>query len=124
MSCAQAVGKFTRRVPLTQVNNALCPLTDSVQARWNTACRASGGVPRRHRFDAVPAMRPNLHGVLNMSGHEKPLVTHLPRKQQGLTTVEYAVAGGLLAAVVIGAFQALGLQVGVIIDGIVTLLGG
>ena len=39
---------------------------------------------------------------------------------RGLTTVEYAVAGGLIALAVIGAFQALGVTVG----GIITQING
>ena len=45
-------------------------------------------------------------------------------KQRGLTTVEYAVAGGLIAAVVIATFLALGLTVNGKIDTINTNLGG
>ncbi len=37
------------------------------------------------------------------------------RDERGLTTVEYAVAGALVAAAVVAAFQALGVQVGVVI---------
>jgi len=37
------------------------------------------------------------------------------RDDKGLTTVEYAIAGGLVGAAVIGAFQLLGVQVGRII---------
>jgi pilus assembly protein Flp/PilA len=37
------------------------------------------------------------------------------RNQKGLTTVEYAVAGGLVALAVVLAFQALGVQVGAVI---------
>lgn len=44
--------------------------------------------------------------------------------QQGLTTVEYAVAGGLIAATVVAAFVLLGGTVEGIIRGIVTALGG
>lgn len=40
------------------------------------------------------------------------------RDEDGLTTVEYAIAGGLVGAAVIGAFQALGLSVGGVITGI------
>ncbi len=43
-------------------------------------------------------------------------------KQKGLTTVEYAVAGGLIAAAVIAAFIALGGQVNTIITGITASL--
>jgi pilus assembly protein Flp/PilA len=38
------------------------------------------------------------------------------RDEQGLTTVEYAIAGGLVGAGVIAAFDALGFQVDRIID--------
>jgi pilus assembly protein Flp/PilA len=37
------------------------------------------------------------------------------RDEEGLTTVEYAVAGALISVAVIGAFQALGLEVGRVI---------
>jgi len=40
------------------------------------------------------------------------------RNEKGLTTVEYAVAGALVAAAVVLAFTALGGQVGVVIDGL------
>ena len=42
--------------------------------------------------------------------------------EEGLTTVEYAIAGGLVGAAVIAAFQLLGLEVGRIITGIMTAL--
>jgi pilus assembly protein Flp/PilA len=42
--------------------------------------------------------------------------------ERGLTTVEYAVAGGLIALAVIGAFTALGGTVGTIITSIDQLL--
>ena len=42
------------------------------------------------------------------------------RNQKGLTTVEYAVAGGLIALAVIGAFTALGGTVG----GVITTING
>jgi pilus assembly protein Flp/PilA len=38
--------------------------------------------------------------------------------EDGLTTVEYAVAGALVAAAVVAAFRALGVQVGVVIAGL------
>ena len=44
------------------------------------------------------------------------------REEDGLTTVEYAIAGGLVGAAVIGAFFALGGSVGGVIDGIVNQL--
>ncbi|HVT35187.1 MAG TPA: hypothetical protein VHE37_06375 [Nevskiaceae bacterium] len=47
-----------------------------------------------------------------------------PRGQRGLTTVEYAVAGGLIAATVVAAFVLLGGRVNTIIHAIITSLGG
>ena len=44
--------------------------------------------------------------------------------QTGLTTVEYAIAGGLVGAAVIVAFTDLGTTVGGVIEGITTDLGG
>jgi pilus assembly protein Flp/PilA len=44
------------------------------------------------------------------------------RDEEGLTTVEYAIAGGLVGAAVILAFTNLGTQVGRIIGLIVTAL--
>jgi pilus assembly protein Flp/PilA len=38
------------------------------------------------------------------------------RDEEGLTTVEYAIAGGLVGAVVIVAFKELGLTVGSVIE--------
>ena len=46
------------------------------------------------------------------------------RDEQGLTTVEYAIAGGLVGAGVIGAFRALGIQVDRVIDLITGALTG
>lgn len=40
------------------------------------------------------------------------------RDERGLTTVEYAVAGALVAAAVVLAFQGLGIQVGKVITGL------
>lgn len=40
----------------------------------------------------------------------------LHEKQKGLTTVEYAVAGALVAATLVGAFAALGNEVENVID--------
>ena len=40
------------------------------------------------------------------------------RSEKGLTTVEYAVAGALVAAAVVLAFTALGGQVGAVITGL------
>jgi pilus assembly protein Flp/PilA len=46
---------------------------------------------------------------------EAKLLTFL-REEEGLTTVEYAIAGGLVGAAVIAAFLLLGQQVGRIIN--------
>lgn len=44
--------------------------------------------------------------------------------EDGLTTVEYAVAGALVAAAVVLSFQALGGGVKVVIDNLTTAVGG
>jgi pilus assembly protein Flp/PilA len=46
------------------------------------------------------------------------------RDEEGLTTVEYAVAGGLISAVVVTAFTNLGQAVLVKINALITALGG
>jgi pilus assembly protein Flp/PilA len=38
------------------------------------------------------------------------------RDEEGLTTVEYAIAGGLVGAAIILAFQVLGISIGGVID--------
>jgi pilus assembly protein Flp/PilA len=53
----------------------------------------------------------------------KHVLVGLWKDDEGLTTVEYAIAGGLVGAAVIAAFLALGGEVGRIIDAIVALLG-
>ena len=45
------------------------------------------------------------------------------RKQKGLTTVEYAIAGGLVGAALIGGFQLLGGNVSGVIDAIAIAIG-
>jgi len=52
----------------------------------------------------------------------KKALTAFVKDDEGLTTVEYAVAGGLIAAVVVGAFLTLGSTVGNIITYINTQL--
>lgn len=51
----------------------------------------------------------------------KGLVAFL-RDEEGLTTVEYAIAGGLVGAGVIGAFNLLGVEVGNVITDIMTAI--
>jgi len=43
-------------------------------------------------------------------------------RDEGLTTVEYAIAGGLVGLAVVVAFQALGVSVGTVITGITASL--
>ena len=52
----------------------------------------------------------------------KDQVMKFVQNEDGLTTVEYAIAGGLVGAAVIVAFVLLGGQVGAIIDYIYTQL--
>jgi len=52
----------------------------------------------------------------------KNIIIRFLKDERGLTTVEYAVAGGLIALTVVGAFQALGLTVGQVITNINALL--
>jgi len=46
------------------------------------------------------------------------------KDEDGLTTVEYAIAGALVGAAVIAAFQALGVEVGNVITTITATLAG
>lgn len=46
------------------------------------------------------------------------------KNEEGLTTVEYAVAGSLIALAVVTAFTNLGLRVGVVITNIYNAIGG
>ncbi|MGH8658587.1 MAG: Flp family type IVb pilin [Gammaproteobacteria bacterium] len=46
------------------------------------------------------------------------------KEEDGLTTVEYAIAGGLIGLAVVGAFKALGLTVGGVITDIDTCISG
>jgi pilus assembly protein Flp/PilA len=54
---------------------------------------------------------------------EKQVMKFL-KEEDGLTTVEYAIAGGLVGAAVIAAFQLLGVEVGRIITAIMNALAG
>lgn len=54
----------------------------------------------------------------------KTVVMKFVEDEDGLTVVEYAVAGGLITAVVVGTFTALGLAVEVKMDAICNALGG
>jgi len=52
----------------------------------------------------------------------KKHVMKFVRNEEGLTTVEYAIAGGLVGAAVVGAFTLLGVEVGNVITGITGVL--
>jgi pilus assembly protein Flp/PilA len=54
----------------------------------------------------------------------KKHVTAFLRDEEGLTIVEYAVAAGLIAAVVVLAFTNLGQRVLEIINGLISSMGG
>lgn len=54
----------------------------------------------------------------------KKYVMKFVRNEEGLTTVEYAIAGGLVGAAVIAAFLALGGQVNRVINAIWRALAG
>lgn len=52
----------------------------------------------------------------------KDAIVKFFKEEEALTTVEYAVAGALVAAAVVGAFTALGSEVGDTIDRLTTVL--
>lgn len=52
----------------------------------------------------------------------KEAVRKFARDEDGLTIVEYAVAGGLITAAVVGAFRLLGVEVGNVITDITNAL--
>jgi pilus assembly protein Flp/PilA len=52
----------------------------------------------------------------------KQYLTDLYRDEQGLTTVEYAIAGGLVGAAVVGSFTSLGTTLAAKIAEIITAL--
>lgn len=54
----------------------------------------------------------------------KASVAKFLKDEEGLTVVEYAVAGGLIAAVTVAAFRTLGVTVTGVVNGINTALGG
>lgn len=60
----------------------------------------------------------------NVSQYVSNAVNKFAQEEEGLTTVEYAVAGALIAAAVVAAFTALGTQVGAVITGITAAIGG
>ena len=52
----------------------------------------------------------------------KQAMLNFIREEEGLTVVEYAVAGALISLAVYAAFDALGLQVAVVINAITAVL--
>ena len=54
----------------------------------------------------------------------KQTILEFIRDERGLTTVEYAVAGGLIALAVVVAFRELGITVGGVIENIDQEIGG
>jgi pilus assembly protein Flp/PilA len=67
---------------------------------------------------------PRKHKEFCMTGDLNRRLTVPRAKQEGLTTVEYAIAGTLVSLAVVAAFQALGVQVGVQINNIIAALTG
>jgi pilus assembly protein Flp/PilA len=51
-------------------------------------------------------------------------VLNFIREEEGLTAVEYAIAGGLVGLAVVGAFEALGIAIGDRIMDIIAAIGG
>lgn len=54
----------------------------------------------------------------------KSAVVKFAKDEEGLTVVEYAVAGGLISLAVVGAFEALGLTVAGVIGDIEDAISG
>lgn len=54
----------------------------------------------------------------------KNFFTELYRDEQGLTTVEYAIAGGLIGALVVGTFTSIGSAVLAKLNALLTALTG
>lgn len=52
----------------------------------------------------------------------KAKLMHFLRDEQGLTTVEYAIAGGLVGLAVVTAFTDLGTAVGAVIANLITAI--
>jgi len=61
----------------------------------------------------------HIQRISNMKQH----ILAFLRDEEGLTTVEYAIAGGLIGAGVIAAFQLLGTNVGNVINAIAGAIG-
>jgi pilus assembly protein Flp/PilA len=60
--------------------------------------------------------------LVNEGKQMKNAIKTFLKEEEGLTTVEYAIAGGLVGLAVVGAFQALGATVGGVISAIEQIL--
>ena len=54
----------------------------------------------------------------------KQLIANFLKEEDGLTTVEYAVAGGVITSSAMGAFKELGTQVETVVNKVITNIGG
>ena len=54
----------------------------------------------------------------------KQLIANFLKEEDGLTTVEYAVAGGVITSSTMVAFEELGKQVEIVVNGIINGIGG
>jgi pilus assembly protein Flp/PilA len=80
---------------------------------------ATGKGQKQLGYVCIQYLLYNNEGEVNMKS-----ICNFLREEEGLTTVEYAVAGSLVAAAVVLAFTALGVQVGTVIDGLCTAING
>lgn len=62
--------------------------------------------------------------IVNAQSKLTVALLNVARKKDGLTTVEYAVAGALIAAAVVAAFMALGVEVANVLGTITGVIGG
>jgi pilus assembly protein Flp/PilA len=79
-------------------------------------------VETRSVYHATSGTNDSLNSSKKKVIQMRSIVIKFVRDERGLTTVEYAVAGGLIALAVVGAFQALGATVGGVINGINAVL--
>jgi pilus assembly protein Flp/PilA len=91
-----------------------------------SALRPNGPENGRVRSPAPGWGRPR-HGHHKenvMTRYLKGWVAKFGRRQKGLTTVEYAIAGTLVALAVVTAFTALGSAVGSVIQSLTSVVAG
>jgi len=89
------------------------PVRVEAVATMCRSCFSKQPAFRSYQFasDTLNACNQSKRGEKHMSSIRKFL-----RDESGLTATEYAIAGGLVGAVVIGAFQLLGTNVGGVIN--------